>query len=709
MINVHVTPLPIHGESKYIIERVDRLIDSESASLSDISRLLSTLIDYILSEFVAPAAPESILSLYLTAVAMNRGSQVDRTLTNRLSELGDLCVKLADVFNRQRQCLQSQLVLRFDAISRMNKRVALAALRTASSEIRNKGSMERVPSLPFLAGSQSGSHAIPSEGIDRCPGKGKAPSLPHESKLSAAPQIPSLAKGSGPPLGGVTKGTAPALPGQGKVCAPPFLGAGKGTAPSLPGIQSKQFDRQPCKGSAPALPKLGKGKAPGLPAPGAKSTANSSAPVLPGNGHPRLLTPQAPIGTLKQSPTVQAPEVCVFDIEAPPVVADPIDETRKVHWQSLPLNRFSQSVFEVKLVKRKSDFENACIDPDAIKAHFVKQKNSGSGIESPYRSINMAPTAACSPIGSAANLAVVPSVLETKRIQQIEIFLNGRKGLVSLDVVNLLKSGGNEENIDLLEALLPIYPSEEERGLLEAQASKEGAILGKADSFLIDLMRIPNFKIASNYIVVLHSTDLVAQQIIGYFQNFISFVDKLISCPALPALLKIVGSTVVYLWNGKRANLNGFSLEAISQLKKVHSYTNKEYTMLHCVVETAGPDIVKSVLASLSPVEQILEFDYNDTVLRSEEIERSVQALKPSDRLDGAYFPILIDRLTVFRTRMESDVLPNLSSLRDEVKRKTAELLRYFAESDKKSVNEFLATVNILRFDLAASAKRRLI
>ena len=216
-------------------------------------------------------------------------------------------------------------------------------------------------------------------------------------------------------------------------------------------------------------------------------------------------------------------------------------------------------------------------------------------------------------------------------------------------------------------------------------------------------MRIPDFQIAANYVIVLHTAEIVASESLAYFDKLIDLIAYLRESTAIPKLLKIIGSMVVYLWKGKRANLNGFSLEVIPQLKKVHSFKDKEFTLMNCIVDAVDSQDLEEVLRALTTVESLLELDYADTLARSEEVERSVRAMKPNDRLDRKYFPLLVRRLNGFKEMMEEKYFKALTEKRTIVRAKSVEILKYFAESDKKNFNEFLQTLHGLRVDLTSA------
>ena len=167
--------------------------------------------------------------------------------------------------------------------------------------------------------------------------------------------------------------------------------------------------------------------------------------------------------------------------------------------------------------------------------------------------------------------------------------------------------------------------------------------------------------------------------------------------------LKIIGQIVVYLWNGKKSNFNGYSIEVIPQLKKISSFADKDYSMMNCVVDSLGSDTVAVVLKTLAPVESLLEYDFGDVLLRSEELQRSVRSVKPEERLNPEFYSELVSRLIQFKDRMESEYFPRLSEKLETARKKSNLMLKYFAESEKKNFNELLANLNTLRVDLSSA------
>jgi hypothetical protein len=717
--DVHIEALPIVGGSRYILNQVDQVLRDEY-SLSTISRIMGNLIEHILTEFVSPSGPDSILSLYLL------GGSVDPVVTNRLSELADLCIKLQDLHAMERRMSQQHMIkIIFSRISNMRISFLSNAFRAIKIVKRDKPHTVQCPPLPFTP--VTGNVKVPQSLIGKVkapslpptalsPGKVKGPTLPPTVMSPGKVKAPSLpptalspgkAKAPTLPLTALSpgKGKAPSLPptalspGKGKAptLPPTVMSPGKGKAPSLP-----PSALSPGKVKAPTLPPTalspGKGKAPSLP-PTAVSPGKGKAPSLPPTGKAPAFapapgrgkaTPPLPFGV--KPPAVQISREVEVSIFEAPLIDTGMVESRKVHWPSIPVSRFRDSVFDIELFKNIGEYKSVSFDFEKVKSHFVKPPMSPTC--SPARA---APTAASSPVATAV---VIPSVLETKRIQQIEIFLNGRKGLTSNDIIGYLKKGGDSDCIDLLEALLPIYPTEEEKQLLQQSRS---SMMAKADLFLVDLMKIPEFKIAVNYIIILHTAETVATETLDYLTKLEEFIDAVLESKSVPILLKIVGQIVVYLWNGKKSNFNGYSIEVIPQLKKISSFADKNYSMMNCVVDSLGSDTVAVVLKTLAPVESLLEHDFGDVLLRSEELQRSVRSVKPEERLNPELYSELVSRLIQFKDRMESEYFPRLSEKLETARKKSNLMLKYFAESEKKNFNELLANLNTLRVDLSSA------
>ena len=689
--DVHIEALPVDRGSRSIITEVDSVIcNANSVSMGVVSNLMRRLIDHLVSEYVSPSGPDSVLSLYLGNAG---GGQLDPLVTERLSDMVDVSVKLQELFSVHQKSVEKILLRKIFTFAkqRLQRNLADAFIRLSVASGPRK---KTCPPLPFTPQT----------------GKSKPPPTPPRilppgvlvGKVSAPPTPPRLL----PPGAFVGKVGAPPTPPRllppgalvGKVSAPPTPPRlplpGVSVGPPVPGGQPL-VSVEPSSGvpmgkvKAPPTPPravlgpVNKGKAPPTALPPSKGKAPSLGPP----------PPRLPSGPTPPPVVSHVEEQSIFEVPQ----MDVGGECRRVHWQSIPVSRFKNSIFDIELYQKMDKYKSIFFDSEKVKSHFVKPPVVVSPPTcSPAR---FPPTAASSPVATAIALTL-PSVLGTKRSQQIEIFLNGRKGLSSSDIERIIRTGGDADCIDLLEAVVPLYPTEEERVAL---AGLGGGLCGKADAFLIDLLRIPNFKIAVNYIVILHTAETVAIETLEYLSRLIEFEMLVLESKNIPILLKIIGQIVVYLWNGKKSNFNGFSIEVVPQIKKIHSFIDKEYSMMNCVVDSITSVQLTDILGTLSQVESLLDFDYADTLVRSEELQRSVSSIKPGDRLDSAFYSELVPRLSAFKERMQTEYFPRLGGQLETVKLKSIHLLKYFAESEKKNLNEFLGSLNTLRVDLASA------
>jgi hypothetical protein len=460
------------------------------------------------------------------------------------------------------------------------------------------------------------------------------------SKIFCAKPIPIAPKPSGPVIKNLL-GKCPA--------PPPFL-LGKAVAPTMPIMVAKK--------APPALP-------------------------VPGKAPPRL---PGPVPSIISQPT--AP-VDVFPVPAIDTDGAPF-ESRRLHWQSIPVSRFKESLFSKKMTEHHPE-----IDFELLKTHFVKLKT----FETP-KPTKTKPLLDDPPTGTGTpgtNTSV--SVLETKRIQQIEIFLNQKKYLTKEYLEGLVRDGG-KNTVELLESILALYPSSDERDRLVA-CCEEG--LPKADLFLYTIsVSIPEFKQAAAVQIIIHTYDEVMVELMRYFENLVAKIDLLLESASIVTMMAIVGRFARYFGN-TGSTLYGFSLENLSQLKKVHSYTNREYTLLHSLREMLVQNRVldRLITSDLSGVENFLEFDFVDMQQRGVELEKSVrEKLEKIIFKNTEYYHVLV-RVTLpeflARAVPETD---KLILLRTTALTRTQQLRQYFGESEKRTINELFAFLKHFKNDL---------
>lgn len=490
------------------------------------------------------------------------------------------------------------------------------------------------------------------------------PSVSLEKMKAAAPPIPT------PPILNKMKAAAPPIP------TPPFLNKMKAAAPPVP---TPQFLN---KMKAPPLPGLTQMKAGG----------SKSTPPLP-----------PLVNRIVSFPSGSAqPVVDEKPIFPAPLLLGEVD-TRRIHWQSIPVSRFKGSVFEVEMFRNSDDYTDTLIDFDRAKSHFVKS----SALNSPTASVVV--SAASSPLQSA--IFIPASILPVKRSQQIEIFLTGRKNILSKagGIHSIITSDYFDDSspnsiktLEILEfASAQLYPSQEEEELIRSSTST----LAKAESFLAELIAVPQFKLAVHYIATLVTVPTSLEQTENYFEQLSRAITTITQSKPFVKFLKLVGTMVVYLGNGKKTNFNGFALESVSQLKKIASFTEKEYSVLNLVVECMNPEDVNVLISShLSLVESLLELDFAEQVEKSLEIEKDINSIDCS-KLDQEFHAKLVAKLNEFRSRMNPKLTVS-KKLREKALKESQTFLRYVAENEKRDFNDILSRLNDLRNDLVVAQQQ---
>jgi hypothetical protein len=450
--------------------------------------------------------------------------------------------------------------------------------------------------------------------------------------------------------------------------------------------------------SSPELPK----KMIAIPKTGPPPFIGKAGPPLPINSRLPLLPKQPPTAP---SLVVSEPEISIFP--APLVLGEGgTVETRKIHWQAIPASRFKGSVFDLEMFKKSAEYVEveSLIDFQRAKSHFVKVIQPVS-VSSPTASLSAGPSSVGS---SPQQSAVMASVLPVKRSQQIEIFLTGRKNLLTKGLKNILKSDfESPKTLDLLEAAAQLFPTDEEEDLVSklVASGDHSCTLARAESFLLELASIPQFKLSVSYVNVLVTAGGTLRKTSDYFEKCVGFMKLITTSKPFVKLLKLIGIMVVYLSNGKKTNFNGFALESVTHLKKVSSFVDRDFSVLNLVVEAMNPSDLDDLIIHLSPLDELLEFDFGEQIEKSIDTEKAVKALDPS-RLDKDFHSTLIQRLSQFSAQIKEKI-DMYTKLREQVVSDSHKLLRFVAENEKRNFNEVLSHLNEVRNDLVVAKLQR--
>ena len=490
---------------------------------------------------------------------------------------------------------------------------------------------------------------------------GKSPKPPM-GKSAPPPMFapPPIGKSAPPPLG---KSAPPSL---GK-SAPPPLGnpppMGKSAPPSMVAPPPMGKSAPPPMGKS-APPPLGKSAPPPM---------GKSAPPPLGKSAPPPMGASPPMGN--SVPQMGVPSNSFSETVVPIFQVPPIDdslEIRKVHWSSIPVSRFKTSLFAQLEFDERFNF-------DLVREHFVKQSASTS-------------CAVPAPV-----VVVSTSCLEAKRVQQIEIFLNGNKDVNITQVIRMVQGSVHvspSRTAELLEALLNIYPSLEEIEALDSFVEKTNS--PKADQFLMDLVKVPQFKSAVSITLILLTIEDTLTAATEYFLSFNRFVDLVTTDPSIRNLFKTVGTFVVFL--GAKS-VHGFALDQVPQLRKIHSFMDKQYSALHCVVDCLSPPYSFSCLNGL---DELVEYDYSEKILETNEIERNFSKLE-NCKLESNFYTKVNETIR----KLILKIRPQITFLTDIRDSHVKKLQFFFAENDRKPVNDILVNLSIIRKQLDVIIKGR--
>jgi hypothetical protein len=452
-------------------------------------------------------------------------------------------------------------------------------------------------------------------------------------------------------------------------CQKPVVISGKVSAPLPP----------------PPLPFAGKAAPPPMMAGKVSGKALSVCPP-PIQVVGKVMGLPPPMGKFKGPPPTVAPQVEIpVDInlfQVPPL--EEVAEVRRIHWQSLPVSRFRNSVFDTSMSREVCEG----LDFDEVKMHFTKP------VSSPSRS-GIVPTAVSTPVISKISPV---SILDIKRSQQVEIFLNGNKSISIESITEILKGHNMDPTpnvAEILESVQALYPSPEEIESISGSSN----ILAKADSFLFDLSRIPQFRLASNYLIIVSTIDEVISEIQRYFALILCLASFLQQSKAFPDLLYFAGCVVVYL--NKKTNFNGYSIEQIPQLRKVTSFKERQISVLDIVVRSMGSVELKSLIDGLGVAQSLTSFEYSDMIARFDQVVKSVQSVAV-ESLDPSFYSDLIPILSTFKSRMSLEV-DKLTVDKNLVVEKLKWLRTFLGENDKRSPDEIFRYINAIRCSLSNS------
>ncbi|KAH9380656.1 hypothetical protein HPB48_015874 [Haemaphysalis longicornis] len=313
-------------------------------------------------------------------------------------------------------------------------------------------------------------------------------------------------------------------------------------------LDSERRDRNyvasPSRNGAPDDSRLLSSRGGTLPATSSFSAPPPPPPPMPSLGGTQLLIKNIPQPTnpLKSFNWSKLPEASIFS---------PVDGTV---WTELD---------DTKLYK---DIDLADID----RTFSAYQKQQGCGTNGSLEDI----PALTSRSSMAAGPRTATILLSKLRLTNDDIC----RAILSMDSKDQLPK-------DMVEQLLKFLPSPEEKVLLE-EHSTEMESMAKADRFLYEISRIIHYE---QRLRTLYYKKKFQERVSDCKPKIVAVLEaskEVQRSKRLKKLLEVVLAFGNYMNRGQRGNAVGFKLSSLNHLPDTKSSTNRNFTLLHYLIET---------------------------------------------------------------------------------------------------------------------------
>ncbi|KAH7939679.1 hypothetical protein HPB52_015816 [Rhipicephalus sanguineus] len=275
---------------------------------------------------------------------------------------------------------------------------------------------------------------------------------------------------------------------------------------------------------------------------GSMSAPPPPPPPMPSTGAPPAPPPLPGMGMAPPPPPCPPPSTRTPRIKNIPQPTNPL---KSFNWCKLPEARVDGTVWtELDDTKLYKDIDLADID----RTFSAYQKQQGCG-----------------------NCTILLSKL---RLTNDEIC----RAILSMDSKDQLPK-------DMVEQLLKFLPSPEEKVLLEEHSS-EMESMAKADRFLYEISRIIHYE---QRLRTLYYKKKFQERVSDCKPKIVAVLEaskEVQRSKRLKKLLEVVLAFGNYMNRGQRGNAVGFKLSSLNHLADTKSSTNRNYTLLHYLIET---------------------------------------------------------------------------------------------------------------------------
>ncbi|XP_022645280.1 disheveled-associated activator of morphogenesis 1-like isoform X2 [Varroa jacobsoni] len=442
--------------------------------------------------------------------------------------------------------------------------------------------------------------------------------------------------------------------------------------------------------------------------------------VVPGGIPP---PPPPPMGGLPGAPPPPPPPMGGLGAPPPPPIGlfglpkkivknvpQPSNPLKTFNWSKLPESRLQGTIWsevnEEKLYKE--------IDLDDVDKTFAAFKKNLIASNEDVTDVPMKG-------GLTSNKVKELSVIDPRRAQNCQILLTRLK-LSNDEIVSCLLSMDSKEQLqkDMIEQMLKFVPTLEERTSLE-EHSHQLELLAKADRFLYDVGKIVHYEQRLKTLCYKKTFKEKLNDIKPKITAVTEASKDLQRSRRLRRLLELVLAFGNYMNRGDRGNACGFKIASLNKLADTKSSSNRNYTLLHYVIETCQ----RRFREVLKIDEEISKVRAGSKVNLSE-LSKEMAGLKSGladvqkeiDFLRGQAEQILDDKFVPVMRNFVANATYKYQELEElfiEMKLKYEEVVRLFGE-DPSSVqpdeffsifDAFLTSFNDAKNEIDSIQKRR--
>ncbi|EEC07046.1 disheveled associated activator of morphogenesis, putative, partial [Ixodes scapularis] len=308
---------------------------------------------------------------------------------------------------------------------------------------------------------------------------------------------------------------------------------------------------------------------------GSFSTPPPPPPPLPSNGAPPPAPPPLPGSAPPPPPCMPLTRTT----RATKNIPQPTNPLKSFNWSKLPETRVDGTVWtELDDMKMYKDIDLADID----RTFSAYQKQLGCGD--------------ITTITSRSPRVRELSLIDGRRAQNCTILLSKLR-LTNEEISKAILSMDSKDQLpkDMVEQLLKFLPSPEEKVLLE-EHSTELDNMAKADRFLYEISRQVHHMLTSS---TLYYKKKFQERVADCKPKIVAVLEaskEVQRSKRLKKLLEVVLAFGNYMNRGQRGNAVGFKLSSLNHLADTKSSTNRNFTLLHYLIETLEKKVTSSVL-----------------------------------------------------------------------------------------------------------------